>query len=100
MNKVAVIGLGLIGGSLALDIKEVFGCIVIGIDRNSENVQKALDLGFIDEVSSIEKLTDVNVVIIATPVDTVSEIASQVLDIVSNDTLVFNSSSIQSFDTA
>ncbi len=95
MKKVAVIGLGLIGGSLALDIKNAFGCTIIGIDGNLENAQKALDLGFIDEVSSIEKITDVDVVIIATPVDTVSEIASQVLDIVSDDTLVFDVGSVK-----
>lgn len=94
MKKVAVIGLGLIGGSLALDIKEAFDCEILGVDR-SKNDQRAMDLGIIDEVSSIEELSNVDVVIIATPVDTVSEIATRVLDIISKDTLVFDVGSVK-----
>ena len=54
MNKVAVIGLGLIGGSLAVDIKKAFGSTILGIDSNPENAQKALEIGFVDEISTIE----------------------------------------------
>ncbi|MCK5814435.1 MAG: prephenate dehydrogenase [Flavobacteriaceae bacterium] len=95
MERVAVIGLGLIGGSLSLDIKEVFGSKIIGIDGSLENAEKALSLGIIDEISTIENLTNVDVVIIATPVDTVSEITKQVLNVISDDTLVFDVGSVK-----
>lgn len=95
MNKVAIIGLGLIGGSLAVDIKKAFNSTVVGIDKSQQNSERALELGFIDEVSSIESLTDVDVVIIATPVDTVPAIAAKVLDIISDDSLVFDVGSVK-----
>ncbi|AOW20557.1 prephenate dehydrogenase [Urechidicola croceus] len=94
MEKIAVIGLGLIGGSLALDIKDAFGCRILGVDR-PENAKKALEIGFIDEITTINKLTDVDVVIIATPVDTVVEIAAKVLDLIAEDTLVFDVGSVK-----
>lgn len=95
MEKVAVIGLGLIGGSLALDIKEAFGCTLLGVDGNTANAQRALELGIVDEIIALESLTNVDVVIVATPVDTVSSILIQVLDIVSEDTLVFDAGSVK-----
>lgn len=95
MKNVAVIGLGLIGGSLSLDIKNAFGSNIIGVDGSPENAKRALDLNVIDEISSIENLSKVDVVIIATPVDTISIIAKQVLDIVSEYTLVFDVGSVK-----
>ena len=47
MEKLVVIGLGLIGGSLALDLKKREGYIVYGIDQNPEHIKKALALGII-----------------------------------------------------
>ena len=59
MEKVAVIGLGLIGGSLALDIKEAFGCSLLGVDGNAANAQRALELGIVDQITTLESLTNV-----------------------------------------
>ncbi len=95
MKKVAVIGLGLIGGSLVVDIKREFESDIIGVDANLKNAKKALEIGFIDAISTIDKLNDVDVVIIATPVDTISKITSEVLDIVKDDTLVFDVGSVK-----
>lgn len=95
MKEVAVIGLGLIGGSLALEIKKAFGSTIYGVDSNPDNVKSALNIGFIDKSSNIENLTEVDVVIIATPVDTIVKIASQVLDVVKEDALVFDVGSVK-----
>ena len=95
MKKVAIIGLGLIGGSLAVDIKRIFGSTIIGVDANEKNAKRALEIGFVDEISSLENLENINVVIIATPVDTVSEIAIKVLDVIADDTLVFDVGSVK-----
>ncbi|MDC9722573.1 MAG: prephenate dehydrogenase [Urechidicola sp.] len=95
MKKVAVIGLGLIGGSLAVDIKREFDSSIVGVDTNPENAKKALDLGFVDSIDTIGNLTNVDVVIIATPVDTISTIAIKVLDVVNDDALVFDVGSVK-----
>ena len=95
MEKLAVIGLGLIGGSMALDLKKRLNYKVLGIDNNSEHIQKALELGIIDKAATFEDLTDVDVVIVAVPVDKIAEVSSQVLDVISNNTLVFDVGSVK-----
>jgi len=89
-NKVAVIGLGLIGGSLALELKKRLDCTIYGIDTSVENAKKALELGIIDEVSQLSVVKDVDIVVIAIPVNHAPELALKVLDLIKNDTLVFD----------
>jgi len=45
MKKIAVIGLGLIGGSLALELKKNSWATIYGLDKNEEHLNKALELG-------------------------------------------------------
>lgn len=95
MEKLAVIGLGLIGGSMALDLKKRLNYKVLGIDNNPKHIQKALELGIIDKAATFEDLTDVDVVIVAVPVDKIAEVSSQVLDVISSNTLVFDVGSVK-----
>jgi len=95
MEKLVVIGLGLIGGSLALDLKKRNGYKVYGIDQNPKHIQKALELGVIDEASDFSTLADASIVIIAVPVDIIPQIAIKVLDEISKDTLVFDVGSVK-----
>lgn len=90
IKKIAVIGLGLIGGSLALELKKVSWATIYGIDKNPEHLQKALDLGIIFKKASIDIVKEVDVVIIAAPVNAVPSIAQEVLDIIEENTLVFD----------
>lgn len=90
MKKVAVIGLGLIGGSLALELKKHTWATIYGIDKNPEHLQKALDLGIIFEKADISIVKDVDVVIISVPVNVIPQISVQVLDMIGDDTLVFD----------
>ena len=54
--KITVIGLGLIGGSMALDLKARGFCTrVIGVDSNAEHCKQALKLGIADEIKSLSK---------------------------------------------
>mgnify|MGYP001356589515 CR=1 FL=1 len=56
MKNVFVIGVGLIGGSFALDIKSVYpDTIIYGIDVNKSHLEEALDLGVIEEVEEVFK---------------------------------------------
>lgn len=71
VNKVVVIGLGLIGGSLAKALKQQqFAKQVAGFDRNSEELQQGLDLGVIDVAcqSMAQALEQANLVVLAVPV--------------------------------
>jgi len=95
MEKLVVIGLGLIGGSLALDLKKRNGYKVYGIDQNAQHIKRALELGVIDEASDFSTLTDASVVIIAVPVDVIPQVTKKVLDIISKDTLVFDVGSVK-----
>ncbi|WP_282089898.1 prephenate dehydrogenase [Aquimarina algiphila] len=92
--KVFIIGIGLIGGSFAIDIKAAFNeAKIYGIDRSDENLEKALELGLIDHKSSFDELDKADVVIVAIPVDTTVEILPVILDSIHDDCLVFDAGS-------
>ena len=92
-----VIGLGLIGGSLALDIKTKRpNAVIYGIDSNENHIEKALELGVIDQKGFLENLSNANWVIIAVPVDKTVGILVKVLDSVPNETIVFDVGSTKS----
>lgn len=95
MEKLVVIGLGLIGGSLALDLKKREGYKVYGIDLNPEHIKKALALGIIDAAIDFSQLSDASVVVIAVPVNKIAEVTLKVLDSVSEETLVFDVGSVK-----
>jgi prephenate dehydrogenase len=95
MEKIVVIGLGLIGGSLALDLKQRIECKVYGIDKNPEHIKKAKALGIIDDEIDFSEIKNASVVIIAVPVDIIPKVATEVLNVVSEDTLVFDVGSVK-----
>ncbi len=88
--KVYVIGIGLIGGSMVLDIKEKYpNATIFGIDNNEKHLQEALDLGVIDEAGSFEDLQKADFVIVSVPVDVALTVLPKVLDAVGDKTIVF-----------
>jgi prephenate dehydrogenase len=80
--RLAVVGVGLIGGSFALALKQA-GVVgeVIGIGRGRANLETARDRGIIDRFthSLAEGVARADVVFLATPVLTLAEVAAQVL---------------------
>jgi len=90
MKKIAVIGLGLIGGSLALELKKNTWATIYGIDKNPEHLQKAFDLGIIFKKATLDIVKKVDTVIIAVPVNHIPDLTIQVLDLINEDTLVFD----------
>ncbi|MCF8011543.1 MAG: prephenate dehydrogenase/arogenate dehydrogenase family protein [Clostridiales bacterium] len=70
-NNVTVIGLGLIGGSLARAIKQQkLACKVTGVDPNADNLRAAIEQGAVDEAGeSIECAGSSDLIIIAAPVN-------------------------------
>ncbi len=96
MKKIAIIGLGLIGGSLALELKKTSWVTIYGIDNNPENLQKALELGIIYKKADINIVKEVDIVIIAIPVNIIPKITIEVLDLIKDNTLVFDVGSTKS----
>src|SRR3989339_113931 len=77
MNKIAIIGLGLIGGSLALSLRKA-GFYVVGIARRGETVEKAKNSGAIDEGScDIKDISDADFVFICTPISLIIPILKE-----------------------
>jgi prephenate dehydrogenase len=73
-RNIAIVGVGLIGGSLELAIKKRLpGAHILGVGRNREHLQTGLRLGAIDDfrVGHDCALEDQNLVILATPVENI-----------------------------
>ena len=88
--KVYVIGIGLIGGSMVLDIKGRYPeAIIFGIDNNEKHVQEAIDLGVIDREGKMEDLAAADFVIVSVPVDVALTVLPKVLDAAGDKTIVF-----------
>jgi len=91
MKNVVVIGVGLIGGSFALDIKDKFpGVKILGIDANKAYLEEATSLGVIQAETTIKQLFEADLVIVAIPVDATFKLLPEVLDNVSEQTIVFD----------
>ena len=92
--KVSVIGVGLIGGSFALAIKESFPeSSIFGIDKSEVHVKEALEIGFIDVAGTMEDLADSDVAIVAVPVDISIKVLKEALDHAGDNTLVIDAGS-------
>lgn len=75
-KKIAIIGVGLLGGSIGLGVrKRNLAEEIIGIGRNESSLQKALKRGAVDEITmSISKVRDADLIIPATPVKSIPQI--------------------------
>ena len=89
--KLGIIGLGLMGGSFALDFKSIYPkSKIFGFDKSKKNENRALELGLIDELITLEQLSKVDVLLVAIPVDKSLEELPKILNSVNKDTLVFD----------
>lgn len=79
---VGILGIGLIGGSMALDLKKSgWAKKCIGIDTGRKNQQRALELGLIDVLKPMEEaLKELTVLIIAVPVDNLVAALPEILN--------------------
>lgn len=95
--KIYVIGIGLIGGSIALSAKELNPQITIfGIDNNPAHIEEALALGVIDQAAVLDDLANADIVIVSVPVDVTMTLLPQVLDRIHEDAIVFDVGSTKS----
>ena len=90
-KKIYVIGIGLIGGSFAIDMRKLFPkSTIIGIDKSEIHLQKALELKLIDETSELSKINNPDIIVISVPVKSILNILPIVLKSVNNNSLVID----------
>ena len=99
LNKLVIFGVGLIGGSVALALKQAgFVRHVVGIGRTGENLQTALDLGVIDAVETdpAKAVIGADMVMIATPVAQIPAILAVIAPHLNSDTIITDVGSTKS----
>jgi prephenate dehydrogenase len=82
--KVGIIGLGLIGGSIAIDLKRKgYAHQVLGVEADSVNASAALKIGLVDRIVQVEEcVAESDIIILAVPVGAAARLLPQVLDMV------------------
>lgn len=90
--NITVIGLGLIGCSMAIDLKKSWPkSTIIGVDINSHHAKEALESGYIDEIHSLnEALKISDIIILALPVNAIQNILRAVLSGIKKSALVMD----------
>jgi prephenate dehydrogenase len=83
---IAVIGTGLIGGSMALALKDLkIAEKVIGVDVNNKHLQKALELGIIDQPGDLKSAVEnSDLIIVAIPVHSTQTLLPEIMNYVSD----------------
>ncbi len=79
---ITIIGLGLIGGSVGLELKtKRFSERIIGVDKNPEHCRIALERGLVDEIHKlVDAIQQSDLIILAVPVDSILTLLPFVLD--------------------
>ncbi len=84
--KIAIIGVGLIGGSMALALRQKINKVeLIGVDATKTHQEAALQLGLVDEIKDLETaVEESDLIILAVPVDVALKLLPKVLSKVKN----------------
>lgn len=87
--NIAIVGMGLIGGSLAKDLKSQINVRVLGVDANPEHQKMAEELDLVDEMVSLDRaLMEAQVIILAIPVDIIEKILPELLGKIREDQII------------
>ena len=95
LKTVTIVGVGLIGGSFSLALKDRgLAAKVIGVSRSGATARKALDLGIVDEVLELEEaVRQSDLIYVAIPVDVTLPVMKRILDLVRPDQIVVDAGS-------
>jgi prephenate dehydrogenase len=87
--KIGIIGLGLMGGSLALSLKKLdFIGEIVGYDHNEKHTQDALSLGLVDKIVDFEALKKCDVIFLAIPVNGIIAVLKELEDVAQDVTII------------
>ena len=91
MKNINIIGVGLIGGSFALDLQSLFpDARILGIDTQSSHKEEAIKLGVIHAEGSLDDVEKADLVVLTVPVDVATKVLPKVLDRVGEQTIVID----------
>ncbi|MFC4218625.1 prephenate dehydrogenase [Flagellimonas marina] len=95
--NIVVIGIGLIGGSFAKDIKKLNPrSEIIGIDKSESHLDEALALGIIDAKGDYGSLASADMVFVSIPVNALMQELPKILDTAGDETVVVDAGSTKS----
>ena len=89
-KKIAIVGVGLIGGSLALQLHEKkLSSKLIGVEVSANHAREALEEELVDEILPLdEAIKEAEVIILSTPVNTLSKLVPEILDKIDNQIVI------------
>lgn len=88
--NIAIVGIGLIGGSIGIRLKETnFFDKIIGVEKSEVNQKKALQLGLVDEIQTLEEaMKSCKIIVLTVPVDAIMMMLPNLLDIATDQVIV------------
>ena len=87
--NIAIVGLGLMGGSIALSLKKLdFVESVVGSDHNPQHQKDALQLGLVDKIIEFEETKKYDVIILSIPVNGVIKALEDLTDVSEDTTII------------
>lgn len=93
--KIGIVGLGLIGGSLGLDLKAQ-GQEIIGVSRKTSTCDIAVARGIADKASTdLSILREAEIIVICTPIDKIADTLQQLVPYLDSETIVTDVGSVK-----
>ena len=88
--NVAIVGVGLIGGSIAITLREKkIAAKIMGVDKSESNLKKAIQMGLIDDgVTLADAVKQCDVILLTIPVDAILNLLPALLDQITNQVVV------------
>ena len=93
--NICIVGLGLIGGSLAKAISARTSHKCIGIDANAQSCEKALNCGAVKQIITPQQLSQADVVILALPPQAITDFFKQNVEFMQRGALVFDTCGVK-----
>ena len=94
--KIAIVGLGLIGGSIAMALKKYTDHYVIGINRTKSTLEKALEAGAIDEIGDEASVAQADIIVLGLYPALAVEFIRSNKDLIKKGAIVTDTSGIKS----
>jgi len=87
--KVSFVGIGLMNGSLSLDLQRLYSNVILeGISRKETTLDRAVALGLIHQKGTLDSIENADMVFVSVPVEAIAKLLPQILDKVGENTLV------------